>query len=218
MTQDTQVAVNGKMERLGEDQGNNASAMISLEQPYTVMTTLRGVCPILFHRWSNESVAAKAAARKNSAAKKTDDIQSYVYRTDDDEIAIPGAYLKGSIAGPAGAAKFRQDPRSSRKSALDLYKAGVIVLTELASLGTQEWDYLDERRVTIQRSGITRVRPAMLAGWEATFEVMVQTPEYITPIDLHDVISQAGRLVGLADFRPTYGRFQVASFDVLGEV
>ncbi len=220
MTQDTLKTSrrNGKADQLGENQNNDGGESISLERPYTVTTTLRGVCPILFHRWSNESVAAKSAARKNSAAKKTDDIQSYVYRTLENEIAIPGEYLKGSIAGPAGAAKYRQDPRSPRKSALDLYKAGVIVLTDLASLGTENWDYLDARRVMVQRNGITRVRPAMLAGWEATFEVMVQTPEYITPAELHEVITQAGRLVGLADFRPTYGRFQVAAFDVLVEV
>ncbi len=201
--------------QLGEDISNDGAASITFEQPYTVAVTLQGVCPILFHRWSNESVAAKASARKNSTAKKTDDIDSYVYRTADGEIAIPGAYLKGAIAGPQGAAKFRQDPRSPRKSALDLYKAGVIVLTDLATLGASTWDYLDQRRVTVQRAGITRVRPAMLAGWEATFEILVQTPEYISPAELHEVVVQAGRLVGLADFRPTYGRFSVTNFGVV---
>jgi hypothetical protein len=205
----------GKPDQIGESPSNDAAPSIAFGEPYTVSVALRGVCPILFHRWSNESVAAKSAAKKNSAAKKTDDVDSYVYRTTDGEIAIPGAYLKGAIAGPQGAAKFRQDPRSSRKSALDLYKAGIIVLTDLASLGTSDWDYLDERRVTVQRSGITRVRPAMLAGWEAAFEIMVQTPEYIDRADLADVISQAGRLVGLADFRPTYGRFEVVAFNIL---
>jgi hypothetical protein len=201
--------------QVGESQGDDARRLIALEEPYTVRVTLRGVCPILFHRWSNEAVAVKAAARKNSAAKKMDDVDSYVYRTTDGEISIPGSYLKGSIAGPQGAAKYRQDPRSPRKSALDLYRAGVIVLTDLASLGTANWDYLDERRVTIQRAGLTRIRPAMLAGWEAAFDLLVQTPEYIAPHELNEVIGQAGRLVGLADFRPTYGRFETVSFCML---
>jgi hypothetical protein len=201
--------------QLGEQQSNDGAPTIAFEEPYTVSVQIRGVCPILFHRWSNESVALKAAARKNSAAKKTDDIESYVYRTGDGEIAIPGAYLKGAIAGPQGAAKYRQDPRSTRKSALDLYKAGVICLTELASLGTADWDYLDERRVMVQRNGITRVRPAMLSGWEASFDLLVQTPEYINPSELNEVIGQAGKLVGLADFRPTYGRYEVISFTIL---
>ena len=216
MPKDTaSVRSNGRTEQLGEAQSNDALPTIALERPYTITITLRGVCPILFHRWSNEAVAAGAAAPKNSKAKKTDNVESYVYRNADGEICIPGSYLKGCIAGPSGAAKFRQDPRSSRKSALDLYKAGVIVLTELASLGTANWDYLDARRATIQRAGITRVRPALLAGWEATFEILVQTPEYILPDDLQDVIVQAGRLVGLGDFRPTYGRFAVAHFNVV---
>jgi hypothetical protein len=55
----------------------------------------------------------------------------------------------------------------------------------------------------------------MLAGWEATFEALVQTPEYISPDELHEVIVQAGRLVGIADFRPTYGRFSVVRFEVV---
>lgn len=209
---------NGKPEQLGESQSNDAAEPISFEEPYTVEFTLEGTSAILFHRWSNESVAAKSAAKKGSAAKKTDDIKSYVYRDETGNICIPGSYIKGAIAGPQGSAKYRQDPRSSRKSALDLFRAGVIVLTELASLGTADWDYLDERRVTIERKGITRVRPAMLAGWQATFQAMIQVPEYIPAADLNEVIQQAGRLVGLADFRPTYGRFQVVSFEVLGEV
>ena len=69
--------------------------------------------------------------------------------------------------------------------------------------------------MTVQRAGVTRVRPAMLAGWEATFDLMVQTPEYINPSELNEVIGQAGRLVGLADFRPTYGRYEVVSFEAL---
>jgi hypothetical protein len=209
---------NGKPEHVGESQSNDAAEAISFEEPYTVEFTLEGTSTMLFHRWSNESVAAKAAAKKNSVSKKTDDTASYVYRNEAGEICLPGAYVKGSIAGPQGAAKFRQDPRSPRKSALDLYRAGVIMLTELGSLGTEEWDFLDERRVTVQRSGITRCRPAFLAGWQATFQALIQVPEYISPQDVHEVLSQAGKLVGVADFRPSYGRFSVVKFEVLGDI
>lgn len=112
------------------------------------------------------------------------------------------------------AAKFRQDPRSPRKSAMDLFKAGVVTLTELASLGSKDWDYLDARRVMVQRSAVTRQRPAFNKGWSAEFELQVLVPEYIDSQMLHDVAVQAGRLVGIGDFRPTYGRFQVTSWQV----
>ena len=98
---------------------------------------------------------------------------------------------------------------------MDLYKAGVLSLTELAPLGGKEkWDYEDRRRVVIQRSAVTRVRPAMATGWEAEVQLMVAVPQYIRPADLHDVLVMAGNLVGVADFRPSYGRFRVTSFDV----
>lgn len=198
---------------------NDAAPVVSASMPYTVSLTIEGTAPILFHRWSCESIEAKSKAAKNSVAKKTDDVESYVYRDENGLICIPGTYIKGSICDPQrGAAKFRQDPRSPRKSALDLYRAGIIPLTVLSPIfntkgqTTTEWDYVDQQRVVVQRSGVTRMRPAFLAGWRASFDLQVLTPEYISPADLLDVLTNAGRLVGVADFRPTYGRFQVVQF------
>jgi hypothetical protein len=82
----------------------------------------------------------------------------------------------------------------------------------LAPLGVKDWDYLDVRRVVIQRSGVNRTRPAMRAGWKAQFVLTVLLPEYIDRALLNEVVSTAGRLIGLADFRPTYGRFQIIGF------
>jgi hypothetical protein len=91
-----------------------------------------------------------------------------------------------------------------------------VPVTTIATLGQTTWDYLDRQRVTVQRAAVTRVRPAFHSGWRATFDLSVLTPEYITPQELHSVLADAGRLVGLADFRPTYGRFAVVAFEVLG--
>ena len=180
--------------------------------PYSVEIIVTGTAPILFHRWSCEDVEAKASAAKNSKAKKTDNIEAYIYRTEKGTIAIPTEYLRQSIIH---AAKFRQDPRSPRKSAMDLFKASLIGLTELADTGIKNPDYLDRRRVVIQRSAVTRTRPALASGWSATFFIMVQTPEYIPTELLHSVITDAGRLVGVGDFRPSYGRFAVTKFELI---
>lgn len=188
---------------------NGAESVYSVSLPYQVRLMIEGSADMLFHRWNTEAVDAKAKAAKNSAAKKTDDVESYVYRDDAGTLALPGEYLRQSIIHSA---KFRQDPRSPRKSAMDLYKAGVVSLTPLASLGVKDWDYLDTRRVMIQRNGINRIRPAMKAGWRASFDLMVNVPEYIDRNSLREIIEQAGRLIGLGDFRPTYGRFGIVAF------
>jgi hypothetical protein len=188
---------------------NGGKSAIEQGLPFQVAVTICGTSDFLFHRWNCEAVEEKSKAAKNSAAKKTDDLETYVYRDDDGGLCIPGEYLRQAIIH---AAKFRQDPRSPRKSAMDLYKAGVVTLTNLAPLGVRTWDYEDKRRVVIQRAGVNRTRPAMKQGWKATFDLMVLTPEYISKQDLNDVITTAGRLIGVGDFRPTFGRFQIVGF------
>lgn len=192
---------------------NDGEDAILFSAPYQVAVTIEGVAPYLFHRYSNEAVATQAGAAKNSKAKKSDNIEAYVWRLPSGELGIPGEHLRGSIVN---AARYLQDPRSPRKSAMDLYKAGVIVLTEVASTGHKVWDYVDQRRVTIQRNAITRSRPAINTGWKAEFIVQVQLPEYIPASTLNAVIANAGRLCGVGDFRPSYGRFGVTHFEVIG--
>lgn len=189
-----------------------------LQAPYIARVRVEGTSAMLFHRWSNEDVAEKAKAAKNSKAKKTDNVESYVWRDEKDYLCVPGEYFRQSIIE---AARYRQDPRSPRKSARDLYKASIVTLTELAHIekdgkATKTWDYLDQRRVVIQRNAVTRIRPAFLVGWQAELEFQILLPEYVIPADFLEVLVQSGRLVGVADFRPTYGRFQVVKFETSG--
>ncbi len=200
-----------KLETLNNVSNDGAKA-ISTEEPYVVEVRVKGTAALLFHRWSCDEIEAKSKAKKGSQAKKEDNLESYVWRNTKNEICIPGEYFRMSIIN---AAKFLQDPRSPRKSAMDLFKAGITTLDELCSLGSKDWDYLDRRRVTIQRNGITRIRPAFNIGWETEFRLQVLLPEYLSPALLNETIGKAGRLIGIADFRPTYGRFLVIRFDVI---
>jgi len=196
----------------GEVPTNGAAEGIASETPYRVEVTVEGVAPFLFHRYNCESVESKSKAKKGSKEKKTDDVESYVWRNERKELCIPGDHLRGAIVL---AAKFQQDPRSPRKSAMDLFKAGVISLTEIASTGNKDWDYMDIRRAVVHGSAIPRHRPALKPGWRVTFVLLILVPEYISSSMLNSTIQQAGRLCGLGDHRPTYGRFNVVNFKVL---
>lgn len=214
----TGTALNGRL--AGRNAGpasNSGRSAIVAGLPYVASIRIRGTADMLFHRWQNEAVAAKASATKNSKAKKTDDLESYVYRDNKGLLALPGEYLRQSILASA---KFESDPRSKRKSGLDLFKAGVMAVTQLAAIvgvdgkPLESWDYEDSRRVTIQRAGITRTRPAIRSGWEASVDLQVILPEYIDRDLLHSVVTRAGMMIGVGDFRPTYGRFAIVGFDV----
>ena len=188
---------------------NDGKKTIEMDVPYTLEVELEGTSPFLFHRWSVEGVASKSAAAKGSKAKKEDDLETYVYRNDKGELAVPSEYLRMSMVG---AAKFKQDPRSPRKSAADLVKAGVVCIDELCSVGKKEWDFIDQRRVMIQRNGITRCRPALYTGWKIRCRLNVVLPQYLSPQFMNELIQAAGMFCGVGDFRPTYGRFQVTKF------
>jgi hypothetical protein len=196
---------------------NGAAEIIQTGMPYIVHVTIRGSADLLLHAWNVEAIEEKANAKKGSSAKKSDNVESYVRRNEEGLICLPSEYLRMSVVN---AAKFRQDPRSPRKSAMDLYKAALISLNPLVPITTSTgekpttWDYEHRCRVQVQRSGITRCRPAFKEGWTVEVPLMVNLPEYVEPKDLNEVISSAGRLIGVGDFRPTYGRFQITKFEV----
>ena len=211
-----EVVDNGKQTVSGIGAVSN-DGEAALATPYTIHVSLEGTADLLFHRYSADEVEAKSQAAKGSRAKKTDDIESYLYRNADREICLPGRYLQRALQE---AGRFQQDPRSPRKSAFDLCKAGIVVTPMLAPMipagkdsSTVDWDYLDRQRVVVQRSAVTRVRPAFVTGWRAELEITSLLPEYITPALLRKLIDDAGRFIGLADFRPTYGRFTITSWE-----
>lgn len=209
------VALVKEREAFAEDQlSDGGNLQIEYTVPFIAHVEIEGVSAILFHAWNVESIEEKANAAKGSKAKKTDDVESYVYRNQDGEISIPGDYFRATLVNVA---RYRQDPRSPRKSAMDLVKAGIAPVTDMCSFGVKDWDYLDRRRVTVQRAGITRSRPALNAGWRTAVDLAILTPEYLSPAFVSDLLTQAGKLTGLGDFRPTYGRFQIRKFEVLSD-
>lgn len=196
---------------LSRTEAKGRNGVVDYSQPYAVEVTVRGTEALLCHRYDCEAVEAKGRAKKGSKDKKNDNVESYVYRLDNGECGYPGVNFKAALCE---AAKFTQDPRSPRKSARDLFRAGLRV-RGFASFGKTTWDFLDKRPVMVQMNRVARVRPAFSAGWELTFTIEVLLPEYITPDVLNEIVVRAGRTIGIGDHRPDFGTFMVTSFTVL---
>jgi len=191
---------------------NGAKHMIELTQPYRATVKVLGTAKMLMHCWNNEAIAEKAAAKKGSDKKKTDDLESYLLRNEKGQIVMPTLNF---CAGIREAGKSFPDPASPRKSLRDRLKAIVVPESEygLINGGVKDWDFVDMRRVVIQRAGITRSRPAFFEGWTIEFQIMILEPEYLQPARLFELVESAGKFQGLGDFRPTFGRYRVAKFE-----
>lgn len=72
-------------------------------------------------------------------------------------------------------------------------------------------DHIDYRPVKIMAAKTMRSRPRVPEGWETThtFELL---DDVIDLRNLQPVLETAGRLVGIGDWRPTYGRFTTELF------
>lgn len=193
--------------------GNGAKNLIDLTKPYRAKIQIVGTAPMLMHGWNIEAIAEKTNAKKGSDVKKTDDVESYVYRDEKKRIVMPA---KNLCAGLRDAGKSFLDPASARKSMRDRIRA-VVVPDEIWGIvngGTATWDFIDRQRVTVNHAGITRSRPAFNQGWTIDFVLMVLAPEYVNPEKLYEILEHAGKFGGIGDFRPTYGRFRIGKYEV----
>jgi hypothetical protein len=207
---------NGKETALAEHQiTDGAQFAMEMRKPYRLDIQVTGTSPLLMHNYNVQAVEEKSKAKKNSAIKKTDDIESYCYRDEKGYLAIPANVF---IAALGMAAKSEPDPRSPRKSAHDLVRGAIIPGEFVAYFEpkTKTYDYEDKQRCVVQQAAIPRIRPAMRSGWQLTFSILIQTPEYISPEFVNHLSVNAGLLCGLCDGRKIgYGRFQVTAFKVV---
>ena len=191
---------------------NGGKKVVENAKPYAVEITIVGKKPLMLHAWNVEAIEEKGAAAKGSKSKKSDDVESFVVRNEDGVICIPASYMLGAITDTA---KSFSDPRSPRKSLRDMMKAALAIEPELIPLAgnPKTWDYIDKRRVRVQTSAVTRSRPCFKEGWSVTFIAQIGVPEFVPQDKFHEVIEMTGKVNGLAELRPSYGRFHVTRWE-----
>lgn len=137
-----------------------------------------------------------------------------IYRDSSGVIALPSLNLKASIRD--GAKQFRV-PGRGKTSYKDLIKSGIEIEPSMIPLKVpggknpeNSWK-IDTRPVVVQRARIMRSRPRF-DEWELEFTANIVDP-LITAQQLREIIESAGRYVGLGDFRPEFGLFDLVSFE-----
>ena len=72
----------------------------------------------------------------------------------------------------------------------------------------EQGDFLDYRRVAMNKTrSVMRARP-IFRSWALEFDLLIDDSE-MNVTQVKDCLTTAGRLIGLSDHRPKYGRFQV---------
>jgi hypothetical protein len=172
------------------------------------------------HRYPMPDLSDLAKGGKKSTGSKdyTQEWRDYFYATADGEIYQPSSHIEGALL--KAAVNFKVAGKRG-KSYKDLISMSVIVDPEMIPHCVKVPDeldtdadkllYLDMRPVIVQRARVVRIRPCFKAGWELSFDIQV-TDDEIHPDLLQDILTLAGKTVGIGDYRPKFGRFNVVGF------
>jgi len=189
---------------------------------YTIDVKIKGIAPLLQHRFPMPELAAmsKGGHQVTGAKDYTEEWRDYFYANSDDEIYQPATHIEGAMI--KAAVNFRITGKRG-KTYKDLFRAAVFVtpdeilhdikVPESLDTDADKPLYLDLRPVIVNRARVVRIRPAFKAGWELEFTVEI-IDEQIAPELVHDVLALAGKTVGIGDYRPRFGRFAVTRFEV----
>jgi len=176
-----------------------------------------GTSPLLMHseRGANGlDPVVKLHKEKTSKRKKTDDDLEDIARSEwdlaiywDETLGpfIPAQNIDGTIRDGAKKNKLGKVFSSSARCVEDKIK--LIYDGPKSKDKLYEKGFLDVRSVVIGRARIMRVRP-LFTKWALEFDYAYDE----TQLDDNLVTlaaEQAGQLVGLCDYRPRFGRFEV---------
>jgi hypothetical protein len=190
---------------------------------YTIETTIKGIAPLMQHRFPipEFSTMSKGGKKSTGAKDYSQEWREYLYVNGAGQIYQPSSHIEGAMIKAAVGFKVTGKRGKSYK---DLFSAnvfvdpveilhGISVPEELDCDGDKPL-YLDLRPVVVMRARVVRIRPTFKPGWELSFTINVIDDEVGQEI-VNDVLTLAGKTVGIGDFRPKFGRFMVTRFDVV---
>lgn len=190
---------------------------------YTVDVKVKGTAVLLQHRFPMQDYATmgKGGHQQTGAKDYRDEWKLSLYVDKNGDIFHPSTHFEQALV--KAAAQFKIQGKRG-KTYKDLVSASVFVTPEEIPFGIKNPDeldtdadkplYLDLRPAVVQRARITRIRPAFKAGWELEFQIEVIDDQM--PVEmLHEILNYAGKAIGVGDYRPRFGRFQVVRFEVM---
>lgn len=123
-------------------------------------------------------------------------------------IAIPSDNIEATILGGARKNKLGKD----FQAALFCNEAEVEVKHKKSGKSMDQLyddkSYQLRKGVKVQQARIIRIRPMVPTGWKMTFNIEFDD-EIVNRSQVIKAMEEAGALVGLGDWRPKFGRFEV---------
>lgn len=169
-----------------------------------VKVTVRGSCSMLQHKRVNkETKKLKKTAEKVDYSKQW---KNSLY-SDTKGCYVPCDYMQACLTTAGKAFSFK-----GKKTFKDIVNATLIVTPEKIYLGKKKPDKIHECFGVIQRNQVAIYRPEFLKGWTIKFALLLLDTDQLPVKTVKELLVYGGKFVGIGDWRPRYGRFEVISF------
>lgn len=180
--------------------------------------SIKGVSPLLMHNGQTADPLnkfSKAMKEITGKRKKTDEDHAELSRIEwlaglyvdsDEKLILPSVSLEAAIIDGAKKSKLGK----AFKSSVFVNEDAPLTIGRKYGKASELWDedeYRDVRGVRVGQSRVMRTRP-IFRDWSASF-VLLFDDEQVNGGDVERALLDAGRISGVGDFRPKFGRFEL---------
>ena len=183
-----------------------------------ISVTIKGTSPLLMNRFTEEAELSVSSTTKKvtKATKGTprEQAEKKAYVDEKGVLYIPAMNIYASII--QGGQFIKSGKARATNSKSSLIPAAMVLEEERCTLNTKNFE-VDSRSVVIPATGgrIMAHRPR-LDEWECSFTVDLFDPDILSASDVRQIIDDAGKKVGLGDFRPArkgpFGRYVITQW------
>jgi len=167
---------------------------------------VKGVSPLLMNRFIPEQIVETRVRRGNA---KDVSVEDKLYLTQDGKPYVPSAYIRNALIEAGKAVQIRGKRKATYSKLLGstlIVQPDVILINS-----TSGWKPFTTTAVNPATKGRVTVTRPMFEDWRLEFEVVI--PDDIIEEDFAKIFDEAGRYVGIGDWRPAkkgmYGKFIV---------
>ena len=173
---------------------------------------ISGTKPLLMHS-TFAMTLPKSKKVKSSEHDVVEEAALCLYFNDDKKISVPGFAI---LSAMRKAATQLKKGGQGKKTLKDFVFSGLRIDPEMIVLTPQEYE-VNVQMVRIGTARIPRARP-LFRNWSVIFQITIVDEQTWDSGTVRQVLEEAGKYLGILDFRPLYGTFEVTKMMVNGKV
>ena len=180
----------------------------------SINVEVRGIRSLIMHKMPMGEEAKELKTITKILKKDPDNEKAYtreaelgLYQDKDIGIYVPALWFESALVKAGANEQLRG---SGRKTYKDMMKAFILVEPEKIPIKPQEYEVF-RSCVRIGQARITRARP-LIKDWKCGFKINLWDDTISLDV-FRNILDYAGSYVGVGDWRPKYGLFEVTKFE-----